>query len=78
MTSPRQASGLNRIAAAALACIWLGAGAVALVLGIERGKAGTVMLAVLAIGYGLLWFRVAARSRLCTWRELAMPWRSDR
>jgi hypothetical protein len=67
-------SGVNRAVALALALVWIGAGAAAVVVGLSHGQAVVVIVAVAAIMYGLLWFRVAVRSRLLSWRELVAPW----
>ena len=69
-------SGVNRAVALVLALVWLGAGAAAIVFGLSHGRVVVVIVAAMAIVYGLLWLRVAARSRLLTWRELVAPWRA--
>ena len=67
----------NRAIALALAVVWLGAGVVGIVLGLINGQLLVVVLALFAISYAVLWFRVVARSRLLTWRELIVPWRDQ-
>jgi hypothetical protein len=70
-------SSVDRVIALSLGVIWLGMGVAGLVLGMMRGLWIPVALAFFAIWYGVLWFRVAARSRkLTSWRELIMPWRA--
>jgi hypothetical protein len=64
---------LNRAIALALAVIWMGAGAVGIALGLIHGQGLIVVLALFAIWYAVLWFRVGAWSRLLTWRELFAP-----
>jgi hypothetical protein len=69
-------SSVNRAIALALAVVWLGAGVAGIVLGLIHGRLLLVVLALFAISYAVLWFRVVARSRLLTWRELVVPWRA--
>jgi hypothetical protein len=69
-------SRLNRFAAMLLALVWLAAGCVAGVLGFASGHWWVVTGGFLAIVYGLLWMRVAVRSRLLSWQEFTMPWRT--
>jgi hypothetical protein len=69
-------SNLNRAIALALAVVWLGVGVVGIVLGLKHGQLLLVVLAVCAISYAILWFRVVARSRLLTWRDFVVPWRA--
>ena len=66
---------LNRTAALLLALIWFAAGLFALIIGFARGLWLPVVCGVFACGYGILWSRVAARSRLLGWKDLAVPWR---
>ena len=68
---------VNRAIALALAVVWLGAGVVGIVFGLMHGHLLLVVLALFAISYAFLWFRVVARSRLLTWRELVVPWRAQ-
>ena len=67
--------GVNRAVALALALVWLCAGTMGTILGFAGGRLLLVILSLVAIAYAILWFRVVARSRLLTWRELAWPWR---
>lgn len=67
---------INRAIAFALAVVWLGAGAGGIVFGLIHDQLLPVVLALFAILYAVLWFRAMARSRLFTWRELVVPWRS--
>ena len=69
-------SSVNRAIALALAVVWLGAGVAGIVLGLIHGRLLLAVLALFAISYAVLWFRVVARSRLLTWRELVVPWRA--
>ena len=68
---------VNRAVAVVLAIVWLVAGVAAIVFGAAHGRWLLVAIAFLAVGYASLWFRVVARSRLLTWRELVAPWRSE-
>ena len=70
-------SDVNRAIALALAFVWLGAGVVGIVLGLINDLVLLVGLALFAISYAVLWFRVVTRSRLLTWRELIVPWRDQ-
>jgi len=47
-----------------------------MVVGLMYGRWLLGVIAVFALWYAILWFRVAARSRLLTWSELARPWRA--
>ena len=69
--------GVNRAVAVVLAFVWLSAGIAGIVLGVAHGRWVLVAVAVLAISYAGLWFRVVARSRLLTWRELVAPWLAE-
>ena len=69
--------GVNRAVALGLALVWLSAGLAGTVLGFLHGRLLLVALSLVAIGYAFLWFRVVARSRLLTWRQLASPWRGE-
>lgn len=71
----RSVTGVNRIVALALGLMWLSAGAAALVAAVLYGRWLLAVVAVFALWYAMLWFRVVARSRLLTWSELAAPWR---
>ena len=75
MTIQRSVTGANRIVALALGLTWLSAGVAALAAGLLYGRWLLAVLAVFALSYAMLWFRVVARSRLLTWSELAAPWR---
>ena len=66
---------VNRSAALLLALTWLCAGSVAIVFGFASGQWLLVIGGFPAIVYGALWMRVAARSRLLSWREFIAPWR---
>jgi len=71
-------SSVDRVIALSLGVVWLGMGMVAVVLGLIHGQLILVTLALFAIWYGVLWFRVAARSsKLTSWREFIMPWRAQ-
>jgi len=76
VTTRSRLGGVNRAVALALAIVWLCAGVAGIVLGFVHGPLLLVAIALFAIWYAALWFRVVARSRLLTWRELATPWRS--
>ena len=54
----------DRTLAALLALIWLGAGAAGLVFGVFTERWLPAIAGTLAIVYGVLWVRVAARGRL--------------
>ncbi len=75
MAIRRQISGVDRGVAVVLAVVWLCAGATGMVLGWARGQPVLVLVGAAAIVYAALWFRVAARSRLLSWRALFAPWR---
>ncbi|HYY62161.1 MAG TPA: hypothetical protein VE756_12275 [Burkholderiales bacterium] len=56
-----------------MAAVWIAAGVAALVFGLLRAHWIPVVLAPLAIGYGIIWVRVAR-----TGRQLQWPRRRDR
>jgi hypothetical protein len=70
-------SDVNRAIALALAFVWLGAGVVGIVFGLINDLVLLVGLALFAISYAALWFRVVTRTRLLTWRERSVPWRDQ-
>ena len=67
----------NRAVALILALIWFCAGVAAIVFGYIHGRWLLLALGIFALWYALLWCRVVARARLLTWRELAVPWRTQ-
>lgn len=69
-------SRVSRVAAALLAFLWAGAGAAGLVAAYFYGRWLLAALALLALWYAFLWARVAARARLLSWSDAAMPWRA--
>ena len=77
MARRKNLSPLNRAVALVLTFVWLGLGVVGVIFGLVQGRLLVAVLSSLAIGYAVLWFRVFARSRLLTWREIAAPWRVD-
>ncbi|MFI4901885.1 MAG: hypothetical protein ACHP91_00570 [Burkholderiales bacterium] len=56
----------SRVVAFALAAIWLAAGVLALALAFAYRRVLPGAIAVVAIVYGLMWWRVAARAQLLT------------
>jgi hypothetical protein len=70
-------STVNRAIALTLAVVWLGAGLAGIVLGLIKGHLLLALLALFAILFAVLWFRVVARSRLLIWRELLVSWRAQ-
>jgi hypothetical protein len=69
-------TGCNRAIAFALAAIWLCAGTAGVYAGCARNQIVLAVCGVLAVAYALLWLRVAAHSRLLSWREVVLPWRA--
>ncbi len=67
-----------RIVAALLASVWLGAGIAAIAVAVIHGRILPGVLGVAALGYGLLWVRVACLGRRLDWREALWPWRGGR
>ena len=65
----------NRITALVLALIWITAGIVGVVLGLSKRRWFFAALAMVAIGYGLLWIRVMCQGRKLKWSEALLPWR---
>jgi len=72
----RDVIGLNRAVACALGVIWSSAGVAALFFGLTQSRWGLVVAGLLALGYALLWLRVAALKRLLMWSDLVHPWRA--
>lgn len=72
---PINVTGINRVVAFLLATIWFCAALVGLAVALVGGHLLFALLALFAMGYGMLWFRVYARGRLVRWSELALPWR---
>src|SRR4051812_22683778 len=74
--SRREISVVNRTVAFVLAVVWLCAGIGAVCLGFAQARWLVVVLGLFALGYALLWLRVAVRRRLLTWSRLIAPWRT--
>jgi hypothetical protein len=77
MRADRQLSKLERAVAIFLALIWVAAGLAALYLAVLRSRWVLSFCALIAIGYGLAWTRVAVRSHFLTWPRLLKPWRPE-
>jgi hypothetical protein len=69
-------SRVSRVAAAILALVWAAAGAGGLVAAYVYGRWVIGAVALFALWYAVLWAWVAARGRLLSWNEAAMPWRA--
>jgi hypothetical protein len=69
-------SRLERLIAAGLSAVWLSAGCAALYIALTNSRWLIAALALLAVGYGAAWLRVAFRARPLVWHELVAPWRS--
>jgi hypothetical protein len=76
MQGGKRLSRLSRLTALLLALVWLGAGLVATALGFLRGNWLLLPVGLFSVVYGVLWLRVVARSRLLSWHEFVVPWRS--
>jgi hypothetical protein len=58
----------GRVLAACLAGIWIGAGSIAIVIGVRlRPGVLTTLIGLLALGYGWLWARVALTGQRLRW-----------
>jgi O-antigen/teichoic acid export membrane protein len=68
-------SPLERGLALALALVWLCGGAFASYFALAYSHWGMAIGGFAALLYGAAWLRVAAFSRLLTWRELIAPWK---
>ena len=68
-------NGVNRLVALLLATIWFCAAVVGMAVALVGDRLLFALLALFAMCYGMLWFRVFARKRLVRWSELAFPWR---
>jgi hypothetical protein len=77
MRATRHLSKLERALAAFLALVWIVAGLAALYVAVLRSRWALSLCALIAIGYGLVWTRVAVLSHLLTWPRLLKPWRPE-
>jgi hypothetical protein len=77
MATRNKIGGVNRVVALVLALVWLGTGIIGIVLGVVHGQWLLVAVAIFAIWYAVVWFRIVARSRLLKWRELIAQWRAE-
>ena len=75
MKPARRIGPAERIIAVLLGAIWACAGLGGIVLGLAQAHWQPVVLGLGALWYASAWLRVAARRRLLTWAELAVPWR---
>jgi hypothetical protein len=66
----RQFSTGDRVIAAALAVVWLGASLTAIVLGFNGRHWIVVLVGIFGFGYGLLWLRAARLGSRLPWTEL--------
>jgi hypothetical protein len=57
-------SRVERLLAAVLSIVWLAGGVIALDIALTRARWAMAVAASLAIGFGVVWLCVAARSRL--------------
>ena len=67
---------ISRAVAAILSLIWASAGIAGLAAAYAYGRWVLALAAFVALWYAALWAHVAARARLLTWREIAVPWRA--
>ena len=58
---------LPRLVAGVIGLIWMAAGLAAIVLGIHAGQWGAVVLGVLAVYFGAIWWKVARTGRYVVW-----------
>jgi hypothetical protein len=72
----KNVTGINRLVALVLAIIWCCAGVAGMVVALTDGRPLLVLLSLFALCYATLWFRAVIRSRLVSWKELALPWRA--
>jgi len=77
MSARNQSPRTVRIISGLLAIVWLCAGFVAIVLGVNMSRWLPVVIGVAAIWYGLVWMRVVRKGRQLTIREALMPWRIE-
>ena len=66
---------VNRFMAAVLACVWSAGGLAGLAAAFLTGRRPLALAALFALGYALLWARVAIAGRLLKWNQIATPWR---
>jgi hypothetical protein len=60
-------SRLPRIIAGVIGVIWIVAGMAAIILGVPARQWGTVLLGVLAVYFGGIWWHVARTGRYVAW-----------
>jgi hypothetical protein len=65
----------DRIVALVLGLIWIGAGIVAVALGLSKRHWVLPVVGAVAIWYGLAWIRVMREGRKLQWLETLRPWR---
>jgi hypothetical protein len=66
--SPRMEIGrLSRLVAGMIGLIWMAAGIAAIVLGARATRWSAVVLGVLALYFGAIWWRVARTGRYVLW-----------
>jgi hypothetical protein len=65
-----------RIVSTSLAAIWLGAGAVGLIVGAVEHRWLIVIVGIAALWYGVIWARAARLGRRLAPREAVTPWRA--
>lgn len=76
MANAAKLGSINRFVAATLALVWACAGIAGLIVAFTYGMWVAAVAGVFALGYAVLWARVAIRARLLTWGEFATPWRA--
>ena len=67
---------ISRAVAAILSLVWALVGIAGLAAAYAYGRWVLALAALFALWYAALWAHVAARARLLTWREIAVPWRA--
>jgi len=65
----------DRFIAVALAVVWIFASTIAILLSFRRGHWSLLLVGVLGLSCGFLWFKAARAGRRLHWREGLWPWR---
>lgn len=70
MPLQRQLRGAHRTMAALLALVWLASGIAGVAIGLVQHRWASLIVGLLAVGYGVLWSRATWRGRMLKWAPL--------
>ena len=69
----KQFSTADRVIAAGLAVVWIGASMTAILLGFSGRHWTVALIGILGLGYGLLWLRASCLGRRLHWKGVLWP-----